>query len=77
MHLKYSKNSEILMKIYKNSENNEANVMNVFDVVADFYNNINLEDEEAPEPIQPKVSVKQQDTENRILNNFIEKFPKN
>jgi len=60
--LKYSKSSEILIKIYRNFETKEMSVaMKSFDVVVDFY----------------KSPVKQKDLEQSrsLLDRFSKKFP--
>jgi hypothetical protein len=72
--LKYSKSSEILIKIYRNFETKEMSVaMKSFDVVVDFYNNIDLGDEEN----STKSPVEQKDLEQSrsLLDRFSKKFP--
>ena len=79
LHLKYSKNSAILIRIYKNCEIEDlTNSMKSFDVVVDFYNNANLtdEDEGSKENLLVESTLKENNLEQNssILRRFSQKY---
>lgn len=79
LHLRYSKNSEILIKAYQNCEKKEmSGVMSVFSVVVDFYDNISRDEDDNDVKARVLASSDNQkdfDQSKRILERFAEKFP--